>query len=62
MKIARPSSPSTNPLTAAAHEEIGAMIQIGAAVESIKYANFAFETLCLSVIGFITLPTVRQLK
>ena len=31
-----PSSPSTNPVTAAAHEEIGAMIHTGAAVASIK--------------------------
>ncbi len=62
IKMEKPSSPSTNPETAAAQEEIGAIIQIGAAVASIKYANFARETLCSSVTGFITLPTVRQLK
>ena len=56
------SSPSTNPLTAAAQDEIGAIMQTGAAVASIKYANFAREIFCLSVTGRITLPTVRQLK
>lgn len=49
-------------LTAAAHEEIGAIIQIGAAVESITYANFSHEILFLSINGFITVPTVKQLK
>jgi len=58
----KPSSPFTNPLTAAAHDDTGAMIHIGAAVASITYANFALDILCLSVTGFITLPTVRQLK
>ena len=29
---------------------------------SIRYASFARDTLCLSVTGRITLPTVRQLK
>ena len=41
---------------------LGAMIHTGAAVASIRYASFALDTLCLSVIGRITLPTVRQLK
>jgi hypothetical protein len=49
-------------LTAAAQDEIGAIMQIGAAVESIMYASFSLEILCLSVIGLITVPTVRQLK
>ena len=62
MKSVRPSSPSTNPETAAAHELIGAMMQIGAAVESIRYASFSWLTLKRSVTGRITLPTVRQLK
>ena len=57
-----PSAPLTNPVTAAAHDEIGAIIHTGAAVASIKYASFARDTLCLSVIGRITLPTVKQLK
>ena len=57
-----PSCPFTKPVTAAAHEEIGAIIQTGAAVASIRYASFALETLCLSVTGRMTLPTVRQLK
>ena len=52
----------TKPETAAAQEEIGAMMQTGAAVESIRYASFSLETLCLSVTGLITEPTVRQLK
>ena len=43
-------------------KKIGAIIQIGAAVASIKYASFERETLCLSVIGRITEPTVKQLK
>ena len=36
--------------------------ETGAAVASIRYASFARDTLCLSVTGRITLPTVRQLK
>ena len=36
MKMLMPFSPLTNPDTAAAHDEMGAMIQIGAAVESIR--------------------------
>ena len=39
-----PSSPSTNPATAAAHDEIGAMIQTGAAVASMIYESFARDT------------------
>ena len=50
------------PETAAAPEEIGAMMQTGAAVASIRYASFALEIFCLSVTGLITEPTVRQLK
>lgn len=57
-----PLTPSTVPLTAAAHDEIGAIMQIGAAVASMRYASLARETLCLSVTGRITEPTVRQLK
>ena len=48
--------------TAAAHEEIGAMMQTGAAVASMMYASFAREMLYLSVTGRMTVPTVRQLK
>ena len=48
--------------TAAAHEEMGAIIQIGAAVASIRYASFALEIFLESVMGLITEPTVRQLK
>ena len=62
MKMENPSSPSTKPVTAAAQEEIGAMMQTGAAVASMRYASFERDTLCLSVTGRITLPTVRQLK
>ena len=62
MKMENPSSPSTKPVTAAAQEEIGAIMQTGAAVASIRYASFARDTFCLSVTGRITLPTVRQLK
>ena len=58
----RPFFPSTKPLTAAAQDEIGAKMQTGAAVASIKYASLALDMLYLSVSGFITLPTVRQLK
>ena len=36
MNNASPSSPSTNPVTAAAQEEIGAIMQTGAAVASIR--------------------------
>ena len=49
-------------LTAAAQEDIGAIMQIGAAVESMIYANFSRDILYLSVIGRMTVPTVRQLK
>ena len=63
MNRASPFSPSpANPETAAAQELIGAMIQTGAAVASMRYASFYFETPYLSVTGFITEPTVRQLK
>ena len=31
-----PFSPLTNPATAAAHDDMGAMMQMGAAVESIR--------------------------
>ena len=61
MKATRPS-PSNSPDTAAAQLEIGAMIQIGAAVESMIYANLERDTLNLSVTGLITEPTVKQLK
>ena len=36
MNNASPSSPSTNPVTAAAQEEIGAIMQTGAAVASMR--------------------------
>ena len=62
MNMFRPFFPSTNPLTAAAQDEIGAKMQTGAAVASIKYASLALDMLYLSVSGFITLPTVKQLK
>ena len=62
MNSEKPSSPGTNPVTAAAHDEIGAIIHTGAAVASMRYDSFARDILCLSVIGLITLPTVRQLK
>ena len=61
-KRVRPLAPSTKPVTAAAQEEIGAIIQIGAAVASMRYASFSLEILCLSVRGRITDPTVKQLK
>ena len=48
--------------TAAAQLEIGAMIQMGAAVASMMYASFARVMLYLSVTGRMTVPTVRQLK
>ena len=63
MKSMRPLVPSgANPDTAAAHDEIGAMMQTGAAVASIRYASLALEIFSLSVTGRITEPTVRQLK
>ena len=55
-------SPDNSPVTAAAQLDIGAIMHIGAAVESMMYANFALETLNLSVTGLITDPTVKQLK
>ena len=62
MNMLRPFFSSTKPLTAAAQDEMGANMQTGAAVASIKYASLALDMLYLSVSGFITLPTVRQLK
>ena len=62
MKSVNPFVPSTKPVTAAAQDEIGAMMQIGAAVASIRYANLVLLIPCLSMRGDITLPTVRQLK
>ena len=50
------------PDTAAAQDEIGAIMQIGAAVASMMKASFAREMRWPSVTGRITLPTVRQLK
>ena len=55
MKMENPSSPSTKPVTAAAQEEIGAIMQTGAAVASIRYASFARDTFCLSVTGHFRL-------
>lgn len=52
MNISKPDielSAGTYELTAAAHDEIGAMIHIGAAVASIIYASFALDILFLSV-------------
>ena len=48
--------------TAAAHDEMGAIMQTGAAVESMRYESLARETRRASVTGRITAPTVRQLK
>ena len=62
MKRDRPFPSSTKPDTAAAQDEIGAMMHTGAAVASMIYANLARDTRCLSVTGRITEPTVRQLK
>ena len=55
-------APFAKPATAAAQDEIGAMMQIGAAVASMRYASFARDTFFASVTGRITEPTVRQLK
>ena len=63
MKSIRPFVPSgAKPDTAAAQEDTGAMMQMGAAVASMRYASLALEILCLSVTGRMTEPTVRQLK
>ena len=62
MKMEKPSSPSTNPVTAAAQDEIGAMMQIGAAVASMKYESFSREILNFSVTGRMTVPIVSALK
>ena len=42
--------------------EIGETTQMGADVESMKYASLAREILCLSVIGRDTCPTANELK
>ena len=55
-------APLAKPATAAAQDEMGAMMQIGAAVASMRYDSFARETRFASVTGRITEPTVRQLK
>ena len=63
--ITKPSSElfsGRDELTAAAQLETGEIMQIGAAVASIIYASFALDIFCLSVIGLIIVPTVRQLK
>ncbi len=49
-------------ITVTTQLDTGAMMQIGAAVESMMYESFARDTLNLSVTGRITVPTVRQLK
>ena len=53
---------SATPETAAAQDETGAIMQMGAAVASMRYASFAREIFWLSVSGRMTEPTVRQLK
>ena len=55
-------SPSAVEETAAAQDEIGAIMHTGAAVASIRYASLGREILWLSVTGRMTEPTVRQLK
>ena len=50
------------PDTAAAQEDTGAIMQMGAAVESMMNASLARDTFLPSVIGRMTEPTVRQLK
>ena len=63
MNMENPSlARGTKPVTAAAHEDMGAIIHTGAAVASMMYESFALDTLFSSVTGRITLPTVRQLK
>ena len=62
MNSCRPFAPSTKPETAAAHDEMGAMMHTGAAVASIKYASLVRQIPCRSVSGRMTEPTVRQLK
>jgi hypothetical protein len=53
---------SKQEITVAAQLEIGMIIHTGAAIESTIYENFAFETQFRFIIGFITVPTVKQLK
>ena len=53
---------AATPETAAAHEETGAIMQMGAAVASMMKASLARETFLESVKGRMTEPTVRQLK
>ena len=64
MNSSMPLTPRScaTPETAAAQEETGAIMQMGAAVASIMKASFARETFLLSVSGRMTEPTVRQLK
>lgn len=50
------------PRQQAAQLDIGAITHTGAAVESMRYANFSRDTEYCSVIGRITEPTVKQLK
>ena len=59
MPVSRPSAVEE---TAAAQDEIGAIMHTGAAVASIRYASLGREILWLSVTGRMTEPTVRQLK
>ena len=56
------SRSAATPDTAAAHEDTGAIMHIGAAVASMRYDSFARDTRCASVTGRMTDPTVRQLK
>ena len=61
-KLSKPSLPLTIDITVITHEEIGTKIQTGAAVESSTHASFALDTLFLSAIGLMTVPTARELK
>ena len=61
-KASKPSLPFTILMTVMTQDEIGTRIQTGAAVESRTQASFALETLFLSAMGLMTVPTARELK
>ena len=61
-KVSKPSLPFTMDITVMTHEEMGTRIHTGAAVESSTHASFARETLFLSAMGLMTVPTASELK
>lgn len=60
--VAKVPKPTTRPATYTPQEVKGRVMQTGAEVQSHSQASFSRETLALSVMGRITLPTNKGEK